>query len=288
MSDLLPAGPDSTSAAAANLPDPDVTPPPLSRPAEQPVSPSLPEKLVEGYIDAINGRRISGWAWCRSAPLVAVEVEIRADDRIAAVVRADLPRADLAKAGLGDGRHGFSVLLDDPVAEDARAGISAFVRCNPDGGRVALINRAVRTTAPVRPAPPESPALPSPAAFAGLLDEKLERLGRKVHAGIIAAVAESAARERGPLATELEALRGEVSRLAGGEDLRVAREEIAAIATVAELLQLRLDTVQAAVTGDAAAAHMARPREKGLILVVTALAVVSTTALALGLVAVLM
>lgn len=291
MSDLPPTGADSaTTAGGGAAQGADVVALPLPRPAERPDSPSLPEKLVEGYIDAINGCKISGWAWCRSAPLFAVEVEVRVGERIAAVVRADLPRADLAKAGLGDGRHGFSVLLDDPVAEDARAGVSAFVRRTPEGGRVALINRAARTAAaPVPPAsPPEPPALPSPAAFAGLLDEKLERLGRKVQAGIIAAVTENGARERAALATELEALRREVSRLAGGEDLRAAREEIATIAATAELLQFRLDAVQAAVAGEASAARLSRPHEKGLILVVAVLAVVSAAALALGLVAVLL
>ena len=288
MSDLPPTGADSEATAGAAQ-GADVVALPLPRPAERPDSPSLPEKLVEGYIDAINGCKISGWAWCRSAPLFAVEVEVRVGERIAAVVRADLPRADLAKAGLGDGRHGFSVLLDDPVAEDARAGVSAFVRRTPEGGRVALINRAARTAAPVSPAsPPEPAALPSPAAFAGLLDEKLERLGRKVQAGIIAAVTENGARERAALATELEALRREVSRLAGGEDLRAAREEIATVAATAELLQLRLDAVQAAVAGEASAARLSRPHEKGLILVVAVLAVVSAAALALGLVAVLL
>lgn len=290
MSELLPAGAGAAGAIlvhAAPLPGADAGSLTAAAGVEKTADPPLPEKLVEGYIDAINGGRISGWAWCRSLPSLAVEVEIRIADRLAAVARADLPRPDLAKAGLGDGRHGFSVLLDDPVAEDARASVSAFVRCSPDGNRAPLINRAVRPAAAVPPTPPSQPSpVPAPEVLGAALDEKLGRLSRSLEARL-AAVADDAAEERAGLAAALRSLGGEIARAGTSEDLRMVREEVAAIAATAELLQLRLDAVQAAVTGDAAAQPGAPAREKALVAVVAALAVVSVSALALGLVATL-
>lgn len=288
MSEHLPAA--TAGAAAADtvpLPGADVTPLPLTAAPETPAGPPLPEKLVEGYIDAVNGHKVSGWAWCRSAPLFAVEVEIRIGDRVAAVVRADLLRPDLAKAGLGDGRHGFSVVLDDPVADDARGSVSAFVRCGPNGGKAALINRSIRPAAPVPPAAPvEATSLPMPSAPA-ITEKQLERLGKRLEAGI-AAVVNGAAKESRQLAVELRGLRDDILRTAGVDDLRAVQEEVAGLSARTELLQLRLDEVLAAVAGDAAVRPPAGAREKGLIFVVAILAVISLSALVLGLIAVLL
>jgi hypothetical protein len=109
--------------------------------------PLLPVKAVEGWIDHIEGRKVFGWAWCRSQPDTPVEVEIRFDSRTLARTRADSLRPDLARAGVGDGRHGFQFLLEEPVPPDQKGLISAVVRCGPDGPFAPLINRTIQQQA---------------------------------------------------------------------------------------------------------------------------------------------
>jgi hypothetical protein len=106
--------------------------------------PVLPGKAVEGWIDHIEGRKVSGWAWCRSQPDMPVEVEIRFNNRTLATTRADGLRQDLARAGVGDGRHAFQFLLGEPVPPDQKGLISAVVRCGPDGPFAPLVNRTVQ------------------------------------------------------------------------------------------------------------------------------------------------
>ncbi|MCC6718414.1 MAG: Hint domain-containing protein [Acetobacteraceae bacterium] len=67
---------------------------------------------LAGSVDTVTGRRIGGWAADASAHPVAVELEV--DGGIAPPCVADLPRADLAAAGVGDGRRGFQLTFDPP------------------------------------------------------------------------------------------------------------------------------------------------------------------------------
>lgn len=64
---------------------------------------------ARGFIDAIAGGRLRGW--CAIAGVsTPVRLELLIDGRPATEFRAELHRADLERAGIGDGRHGF--LLD--------------------------------------------------------------------------------------------------------------------------------------------------------------------------------
>ncbi|ATQ67782.1 MULTISPECIES: putative sugar O-methyltransferase [Methylosinus] len=67
----------------------------------------LPEDFV-GYVDGRSDRRIAGWVHDRSRPNQRFEVEILSAGAVIGVVRAEDPRVDLAEAGIGDGRYGFS------------------------------------------------------------------------------------------------------------------------------------------------------------------------------------
>ena len=60
-----------------------------------------------GHIDLVSPRRIAGWAQDVDQREAPVCLEIRAGGRLIGQVLANRYRADLARAGLGSGRHGF-------------------------------------------------------------------------------------------------------------------------------------------------------------------------------------
>jgi hypothetical protein len=84
---------------------------------------------VEGALDAGDGDQISGWAWDMDQPATPVRVDIYADETLLATVAADQARDGLREAGVGDGRHGFSL----PTPEDLRDGKAHAVRVEVAG-----------------------------------------------------------------------------------------------------------------------------------------------------------
>jgi len=60
----------------------------------------------QGYLDNIN---LSGWAWDASQPNTPISVDIYDGGIKIATVRADQFRQDLVNAGIGNGRHGFTL-----------------------------------------------------------------------------------------------------------------------------------------------------------------------------------
>ncbi len=73
---------------------------------------ALPPPLrVEGRVARPAAGIVQGWAYAPDEPQRRLTVEILARGRLVAATVADLPREDLAQAGIGDGRHGFLVDL---------------------------------------------------------------------------------------------------------------------------------------------------------------------------------
>jgi hypothetical protein len=68
-----------------------------------------------GRLEFADWSVISGWAWLPDHPDVAVVLEVMNQGEIVAVSIADLYRADLRRAGIGDGRHAFHVDLPRPL-----------------------------------------------------------------------------------------------------------------------------------------------------------------------------
>lgn len=62
----------------------------------------------EGFVDGADCEVIFGWAWDKNLPNVPISVDIYFDGALRDTIVAGLPRADLAAAGKGDGRHAFS------------------------------------------------------------------------------------------------------------------------------------------------------------------------------------
>ena len=189
-----------------------------------------------GYIDVVEPRRIAGWAWCRRQPEMQVDVEIRLDDQIVGRARADRLRSDLARSGVGDGRHAFEVVLDEPLAAEQKARIACFALC-PDGTGVPLVNRTVKISVKTRAegaaqASEVSQVQPVLDAVAGLQKAMEDRCSA--------------------LATEMRSTGGSHAAATGAvqdklEDVRVALEALGRQLSAVEVFQARLDTAVATI-----------------------------------------
>ena len=73
---------------------------------------------LRGYIDAVEGTRIFGWAWNPAKPQDRLDVSVFAADRLLAKAVADKPRIDLRRNGIGDGAHAFDLEVDTIAASD--------------------------------------------------------------------------------------------------------------------------------------------------------------------------
>jgi len=110
--------------------------------ATLPPDPAAP--VVAGHVDQVRiaGDRaeISGWAWAPDWPGAAVAAEARLDGRVVAVAAADQNRPDLAAAGIGEGRHGFTIRFEAGLLEGAHRLVVAGVGCSDAlvGGERAL------------------------------------------------------------------------------------------------------------------------------------------------------
>jgi GT2 family glycosyltransferase/glycosyltransferase involved in cell wall biosynthesis len=87
--------------------------------------------LPIGHVDVISHESISGWAWDPTMPDSSVDVDIYDGDELLARVPADIYRGDLQDAGVGKGRHGFS--LPNPSGLLPFASHKIAVRRAPDG-----------------------------------------------------------------------------------------------------------------------------------------------------------
>lgn len=73
---------------------------------------------LEGSIDNVDSRYVSGWAWIGSRPNKAVYVDIYVGDTFLARCPAHLFRQDSLEARIGNGRHGFKY----PLPTDSKDG----------------------------------------------------------------------------------------------------------------------------------------------------------------------
>lgn len=88
---------------------------------------------LRGSVDSLDIEGASGWIFDsdRGLPMV---VQAVLDGRVIGDAPADLPRPDLASAGLGDGRCGFRIAFYDALDPAALP----FVSVRPQGGDVEL------------------------------------------------------------------------------------------------------------------------------------------------------
>jgi hypothetical protein len=97
---------------------------------------------IVGFIHAIDGSGVHGWAIDRNHPDDKLDVEIFLDNEPVQVVRADVFRDHLKQAGIGNGAHGFTVELPIQLSKDEHHRVSATVSKPGDGGITRLKNHA--------------------------------------------------------------------------------------------------------------------------------------------------
>ena len=81
-----------------------------------------------GYVDCVNVCEVEGWARDRSRPDAPVVVDAFSGSQLVASAVADRYREDLEQAGVGSGRHGFSLQLPPALVFGDHPVISVRVR----------------------------------------------------------------------------------------------------------------------------------------------------------------
>jgi len=84
---------------------------------------------VKGYVDRCDVVGVEGWA-AREGSSEPIEVEVWADALPVANGVADIFRNDLRQAGVGDGTHGFRVILPNSLFDGAEHAISVRERAS--------------------------------------------------------------------------------------------------------------------------------------------------------------
>jgi len=131
---------------------------------------------LQGLVDNAITNRLYGWAWNAAAAAERVTVELRLGDEVVATAVAERERADLAKAGVGDGRHAFELPLK-PEWVVRRSELAVFARA-ADGSEAALALRIRR--ADVDPTGDVQRVLEAAAQAHRQLREDIERLARRL------------------------------------------------------------------------------------------------------------
>jgi glycosyltransferase involved in cell wall biosynthesis len=98
---------------------------------------------LRGSIDFVSGTRVEGWAWDPDRPDAPVSLLILADGAVVARCLANRWRQDLLAAGIGDGRHAFSLQLQKRLAGGERHSIE--LRREEDGAVVPDSPKIVET-----------------------------------------------------------------------------------------------------------------------------------------------
>ena len=75
---------------------------------------------LQSNIDFADWTGIRGWIWDPQRPRKRIELELSDGDTALATVSASEYRADLEEAGIGDGRHGFSIPFNETLLPYAR------------------------------------------------------------------------------------------------------------------------------------------------------------------------
>lgn len=77
--------------------------------------PNVNPSRLNGRVDALDGSRLHGWIWDEARPDEAMTVRLYCDGKLAREAKADQSRVDLRRNGIGDGRHAFSMDLDEAL-----------------------------------------------------------------------------------------------------------------------------------------------------------------------------
>jgi hypothetical protein len=94
-----------------------------------------PSPAVAGYVEAVTATAVLGWAWMPGQP-GPLRMQLRLGAETVAEADADELREDLARNGIGEGRHAFTLPVPEPY-RPRLAELRVFA-CTPDGKAVPL------------------------------------------------------------------------------------------------------------------------------------------------------
>jgi hypothetical protein len=92
---------------------------------------------VRAWMDRCDGTRIAGWAQDAAHPNAPMCLDIVVDGAVVAMTLAEEYRADIAAAGVGDGRHGFDLVLDEQLTSGSAHTVE--VRRSADGAVICAM-----------------------------------------------------------------------------------------------------------------------------------------------------
>ncbi len=249
----------------------------LAAPADGRSGPDGSGPAVVGYIDKVDGTRISGWAWDRTQPDLAVDVDIRIGERTVATVRADRLRKDLARSGTGNGYHAFEAVLEAPVADAERPLVNALARAKGQPGSFPLVNRAVEPPTiegrPLAPPPELRRWLDDLAAIQRAFEQTLKIAAQEIREAV----------RGGGAAVSAEPPDGSGVI----DELRARQEELARQIAALEVFHARFDSALRSLEQPKTEAAPDVESSRGLRLAVIAVAALSTVSLLVGLFSVL-
>jgi hypothetical protein len=112
-------------------------------------------KPLQGFLQALQPQRVRGWAYSPADPDLHLSIEIRVDGAVVARHQASTYFADLDRAKIGRGDHGFLVQPETPlpVQDQGRVEVVAIA---PDGRSKTLHLPAVRTARAPEPTPAQT------------------------------------------------------------------------------------------------------------------------------------
>jgi hypothetical protein len=141
-----------------------------------PATTALRPAELEGLVDNATETRLYGWAWNAAAPEERVAVELRVGEEVVTRTIAERMRADLAKAGVGDGGHAFELPLKPEWAQRHKE-LAVIVRA-ADGTEVQLALRVRR--ADIDPTGALQRVLEATATSHRQLREELQRIALRL------------------------------------------------------------------------------------------------------------
>jgi hypothetical protein len=131
---------------------------------------------IQGLVDNVTAERLYGWAWNAASPDEHLAIELRIRDEPVAHAVADRMRPDLARAGIGSGRHAFEIPLQGDWAK--QVGEMVVLARSAEGGEAPLAIRLRR--AELDPNGNLQRVLEATAAAHRQMREELERMSARL------------------------------------------------------------------------------------------------------------
>jgi hypothetical protein len=103
--------------------------------------------VIEGFMEEVSPRQVSGWAFDRDRPSVHLVIDVYCGDRHLGSTTADIYRVDLARRRIGEGDHAFLFLIPSELEPAQVAAVTARARVGSDSTAVQDLPRHVRRAA---------------------------------------------------------------------------------------------------------------------------------------------